>query len=217
MHSTIFYFTTKYLFSGSLIVQSEGKKRSSKAVLLAIVAVILTVSVATAGFLSVNRDNPPDADNNRQTDTPPPQQSNEPNESPSATPQPTKESQSDPTPSSSSGDSSSSGVITNGVIAYSDSSCGQTLTSIQWGAIPANSSVARTIYLKNPQSSPLNLSLSTSNWNPAGAANFITITWNKENQVLGGGQSTTATVTLTVASNVTSISDFNVKISITGS
>jgi hypothetical protein len=207
----------KYLFFGSETLQSNGKKLNSKVILLATIAVILTVTVATAGFLSVNRGNPIDANNNLQTDTPPPQQSNEPTDeaAPTNTPQPTA--QSSTAQSSSSGGSSSSGVTTDGVIAYSDSSYTQTLTSIQWGTIPAGSSIERTIYLKNPQSSPLTLNLSTSNWNPAGAANFITITWNKENQVLGGGQSTTATITLAVASNISSISDFSVKISITGS
>jgi hypothetical protein len=198
-------------------LQSNGKKLSSKVILLAAIAVILTVSVATAGFLSTDRGNPIDANNNPQTSTPTPLQSNEPiEESPTATSQPAATTSSTSQSSSSGGDSSSSPVTSDGVLAYSDSSCTQPLTSIQWGTIAAGSFVERTIYLKNPQSTPLTLSLSTSNWNPANAANFITITWNKENQVLDGGQSTTATIRLTVASTVSSNSDFNVKIVITG-
>ena len=113
-------------------------------------------------------------------------------------------------------------VQSNGTISavnvgvYSNSSCTQSLTSINWGTLSATNSTARTIYIKNTGNVPVTLTLTTGNWVPTTADSVLTLTWNRQNSVLTAGQSISATLTLTVASSTGSLTDFSFDIIITG-
>lgn len=112
---------------------------------------------------------------------------------------------------------SSTGTVTAvNVGVYEDSACTQTLTSIDWGTISPGNSVTRTVYVKNTGNTPITLSMTKTGWNPAGADGPITVTWNKEGTALSAGQSTAATLTLTVSSGISGITTFSVNIVITG-
>lgn len=108
-------------------------------------------------------------------------------------------------------------VVAVNVGVYSDSACTLNLTSIDWGNVYPSGSVSRTIYVKNTGNVPMTLSMTTTAWNPAGAAGQITVTWNKENAVLNAGQSTSATLTLNVSQSISGVTSFSVDIIITGS
>ena len=112
----------------------------------------------------------------------------------------------------------SSGTITAvDVGVYSDSACTQNLTSIDWGTILPGNSVTETIYVKNTGNARIYLTMTTTNWNPSTADGPITITWNiGEDWVLGVDNVHTATLTLSVSSSISGISDFSVDIVITG-
>ena len=114
--------------------------------------------------------------------------------------------------------SSTGGVTTSANLGvYSNSGCTIPLSSINWGNLTAGGTITQTIYVKNTSSGlPLTLSMTTSSWNPAGAKGPITITWNQQGTRLNPGQSTAATLTLTVSSSVADITSFNVQICITG-
>jgi len=99
---------------------------------------------------------------------------------------------------------------------YSDSTCTNAITSISWGSLTPGTSTTQTVYIKNNGTFPLTLSMATSNWNPIIANGPLAITWNRAGTVLSSGQSTSAALTLNVASNVTDITTFSVQISITG-
>jgi hypothetical protein len=60
------------------------------------------------------------------------------------------------------------------------------------------------------------LTLSASNWSPAAASGYITLSWNRAGYILAANQSISATITLTVAASVTGVSTFNNTITITG-
>ncbi|MCW4044355.1 MAG: hypothetical protein NWE94_02410 [Candidatus Bathyarchaeota archaeon] len=112
---------------------------------------------------------------------------------------------------------SSTGTVTAvNVGVYSDSQCTQTLTNINWGTISPGNSVTYTIYVKNTGNTPITLSMTKTGWNPANADGPITVTWNKEGTSLSAGQSTAATLTLTVSSGISGITTFSVNIVITG-
>ncbi len=100
---------------------------------------------------------------------------------------------------------------------YSDVACTLNLTSITWGNVYPGDSVPRTIYVKNTGNVPMTLSMATAAWNPAGAAGQITVAWDKENAVLNPGQSTSATLTLSVSPSISGVTAFSVNIVITGS
>ena len=110
-----------------------------------------------------------------------------------------------------------SGVIASANIGiYSDSTCIQSLTSMDWGTIEPGGAVTRTIYIKNIGTIPLTLSLATFSWYPSTANAYMTVTWNLENYVLDVGYSKSTTITITTSTIASSITAFGVDIVITG-
>ena len=112
----------------------------------------------------------------------------------------------------------SSGTVTTSpnIHVYSNSACTNNMTTVTWGSITAGGSTTQTIYVKNTGTGTLTLGLSSTNWSPAQASTYITVSWDKQGTQLSAGQSTQATITITVSSSITSITDFSNTISITG-
>ena len=108
-------------------------------------------------------------------------------------------------------------VVAVNVGVYSDAGCTLNLTSIDWGSVYPGGSVSRTIYVKNTGNVPMTLSMAATGWNPAGAAGQINVTWDKENATLNSGQSSSATLTLTVSQNVSGVTSFSMNIIVSGS
>jgi hypothetical protein len=73
------------------------------------------------------------------------------------------------------------------------------------------------MYIKNTGDAQLTLSMTTNGWSPTGADSSMSVSWNREITVLSAGQSTDATLTLTVSSSISGIATFSVNIVITGS
>jgi hypothetical protein len=113
---------------------------------------------------------------------------------------------------------SSSGTITTSpnLAAYSDSACTTLMTSINWGTITAGESTSQTVYVKNTGTGSMTLSLTTSDWSPSGADTYLTISWNQQGTQLTAGQSVAATITLTVSSSITGITNFSNTVTLTG-
>jgi len=80
----------------------------------------------------------------------------------------------------------------------------------------AGDTVTNTIYIKNTGTGTLILGLTISNWTPTEASTYITYSWDKQGNQLSAGQSTQATITITVSPSITGITDFSNTISITG-
>jgi hypothetical protein len=113
--------------------------------------------------------------------------------------------------------SNGSVLSTVNVGVYSDSSCTQNCTSINWGTLAPGSSTIRTVYVKNTGTLPMTLNMATTGWNPSNANGPITLSWNREGAVLNASQSISATLTLTVSSSISSsITTFSFNITITG-
>lgn len=112
----------------------------------------------------------------------------------------------------------SSGLITTSpnLGVYSDPACTTALASVNWGSISAGGVTAQTLYIKNTGTGTITLSLTTSNWNPAGASTYITVSWNQQGAQLLAGQAVAATITLTVAPGITGISSFSDTMTISG-
>ena len=111
----------------------------------------------------------------------------------------------------------SNGTVTAvNVGVYTDSQCTQNCTSINWGTLNPGNTTTKTVYVKNTGSTPITLTMTTGSWTPTGANTKITLTWNQQNPVLNAGQSIAANLTLSVASDATSITTFSFNIIITG-
>jgi hypothetical protein len=113
---------------------------------------------------------------------------------------------------------SSTGTITTSpnIGVYSNSGCTTNMTAVNWGSIAAGGTASQTVYVKNTGTGSMTLNLATTNWNPAGASTYITITWNQQGTILTAGQSTAAIITLTVSSSITGITTFSNTITISG-
>jgi hypothetical protein len=99
---------------------------------------------------------------------------------------------------------------------YADNECTHVLTLIDWGQLSAGQAVSRIFYVKNLGKFPVELSLTTTNWNPTAANEAFTLSWNREGTKLLADQVTMATLTLTVSSKVNGITTFEMDTVVTG-
>ena len=67
-----------------------------------------------------------------------------------------------------------------GIEAFWDSTCTNKCDSIDWGWCQPGENKNVTIYLRNTGNTPVILTLSTQDWSPAEAENYITLTWDRE-------------------------------------
>ena len=92
--------------------------------------------------------------------------------------------------------------------------CTTALSSVSWGTLEPGANKQISCYIKNEGNTPITLGLETSNWNPLTAANYLTLTWNYNNQPINPTNSIAATLTLTVSPSITGITTFGFDISI---
>jgi hypothetical protein len=92
---------------------------------------------------------------------------------------------------------------------YSDNACTNETNGVNWGSFSPGASSSVTLYVRNQGDSAVKLNLTTQNWNPANARELITLTWNREGQVLKPQMVTVATLSLSVSANVNGITDFS--------
>lgn len=104
---------------------------------------------------------------------------------------------------------STGSIKTMGVGVYSDSGCTQALTTVDWGVADPGSTKQVTIYIRNESNVPVTLSLTTSNWNPANAANYMSLSWNYNGQAIGVNQVIQVTLSLTISPNIQGITTYS--------
>ena len=66
------------------------------------------------------------------------------------------------------------------------------------------------------QTLPVTLNMSVGAWEPDLAAEYLTVSWNREGSELGVGSVTRATFTLAVSASVTGLSSFSFDVTVTG-
>jgi hypothetical protein len=112
-------------------------------------------------------------------------------------------------------------INTTGVIAsvnikcYRESECLNSYSTIIWGTLNAGSSRSVKAYIKNEGNIPLKLSLTTADWNPQHATNYIFLTWDYSNTVLQPNDVLEVTFTLTVSGSIQGIDNFSFYIHLT--
>ena len=104
-----------------------------------------------------------------------------------------------------------------GIDVYWDEGLTNKVTTINWGLLAPGSQKTYTTYVSNEGILPLTLSMSTSNWSPPSASNYLTLTWNCEGQTVNAGEAVQVTFTLTVSEGITGIENFNFYITAEGS
>ena len=109
------------------------------------------------------------------------------------------------------------GVLqTVGVEVYGDKQCTNATSSINVGLVTPGSSKSFTLYLKNVGNSILTLNMTSKNWSPSTASNYMTFTWNREGQEINPNQVISFVITLSVSSSVQGINSFSFELVVTG-
>jgi hypothetical protein len=103
-----------------------------------------------------------------------------------------------------------------GIGIYSDYQCNTPLIEVPWGTLVPGESKPVICYIKNEGSSPITLSLETSNWTPGSASNYFNLNWDYTGQPINSDQVTQVTLILSVASNIAGITNFGFDITIIG-
>jgi len=106
--------------------------------------------------------------------------------------------------------------ISNLIEVYWNSNCTERVVTIDWGAVGAGSSKDVVVYVKNTGNAPATLYLSTQNWSPSDAANYMRLNWDYGGEPVNVGAVIQVRLTLTVYANVTGIANFNFDVVMTG-
>jgi len=103
-----------------------------------------------------------------------------------------------------------------GVEVYWDYACTGSVSSINWGKLDPGSTKDVTLYLRNEGNSALILSMSTSNWSPSSAADYMTLGWDYGGQSINADEVVQVTFVLSISASIEGITTFNFDITITG-
>lgn len=102
------------------------------------------------------------------------------------------------------------------VSVYSDPKCKVNCSGIDWGNISPGEVITKTVYVKNTGDSRVSLSMTASSWTPIEAESLFKLSWNLGKRSLGAGKAVPATLTLSAAQNLGSLSTFKFTIIIVG-
>lgn len=103
-----------------------------------------------------------------------------------------------------------------GVSVYWYSNCTSPVSIIDWGTIAPGELATKTIYIRNNGTVAVTLSMTTEQWFPSTAQNYITLDWNCSDQLVNSGSVVCAVLALNVSSSVSGITSFTFDIVITG-
>lgn len=110
---------------------------------------------------------------------------------------------------------SNSGSITAiGVGVYWDQEGSMDVSGIDWGTLEPGSNKTVAVYIRNEGSSPANLTMFTSNWNPPNATDYVVLSWDREGYQVAVGEVVQATFTLSVSAAIQGITTFSFDITI---
>lgn len=105
-----------------------------------------------------------------------------------------------------------------GVEVYTDEKLTSPATFVKWGYLSPGARKTSSIYIRNEGNAPLTVHLSTKNWSPPTASNYLTLTWSFSNgQKIDPDKFVEVTLTLTVSEGITGITSFNFDLIVEGS
>jgi hypothetical protein len=99
---------------------------------------------------------------------------------------------------------------------YWDASFTDNVATMDWGALDPGATKSFSVYIHNEGNYALTLSMSTSNWNPSTASNYLTMDWDYNGQTVEPNEYVRVTLTLTVSQSITGISNFSFDINLVG-
>jgi hypothetical protein len=92
---------------------------------------------------------------------------------------------------------------------YWDKNCSKMVNSIFWGNLTLGETKEVLVYVRNEGNETRILVLTTANWNPDIASNYLDLSWSSGNEKIGAGEIINITLSLRVSRNVIGISSFS--------
>lgn len=111
---------------------------------------------------------------------------------------------------------SSGSIKSVGLGVYSDRWCRFTLSTLEFGELDPGSSQSFTLYLKNVGNSELTLSMTSENWNPVNAPDYMLLSWNRDGYTIDPGESVSCEITLSISNSIQGIDAFSLDIVLAG-
>lgn len=111
---------------------------------------------------------------------------------------------------------SSGSIMAINIEAFSDQACTQPISSLDWGVPEPGNNIDLIVYLKNTGNADMTLNMYVSNWSPSGSSSYLSLNWDRENTVISSNEVIEATITLSIDSGITGITDFSFQITIEG-
>jgi hypothetical protein len=90
-----------------------------------------------------------------------------------------------------------------------DSNCTNRVSFIDWGMVEPGPMNNVTVYVRNEGNVAASIYLTTENWDPPNASDYLTLSWNYEGQQLSPQEVIPAILTLTVSPSVQGIESFS--------
>jgi hypothetical protein len=100
-------------------------------------------------------------------------------------------------------------VKTIGVEAYWDYNATNPCIEINWGLLDPGESVNKTIYVKSVSNVPSTLNMTTQNWSPSNASNYIKLTWDSEGKTILPHEIIPVTLLMKVETTISGIENFS--------
>ena len=110
-----------------------------------------------------------------------------------------------------------SGIETEGVGVYWDSDSTDRVFSIDWGTLTPGSVKNIVVYIRNEDQEPIYLIMSTTDWNPSEAFDYIILEWDYNGWKIDPGEVVQIKLMLSVSRYIEGISSFSFDILVTGS
>ena len=107
-------------------------------------------------------------------------------------------------------------IVSLGVDVFWDPECSNQVSEVDWGVLEPGDMKNVSVYVKNTGNKALILSMNTTDWAPATAETYIAVAWDAEGAQLSEGGVLKVSITLSVSTGVSGITDFQFSIVITG-
>jgi hypothetical protein len=99
---------------------------------------------------------------------------------------------------------------------YWDASVTERTSAIDWGTLDPGATKSFSIYIRNEGNYALTLSMSTSNWSPSTASDYLKVNWNYDGQTVDPDEYVHVTLTLTISASITGFNNFSFNLNIVG-
>jgi len=96
-----------------------------------------------------------------------------------------------------------------GVKFFWDRECTNEATEIDWGTLTPGNTYGVTLFCKNIKNTPVTLNLTTNNWNPPNASQYLYADWNYTGSVIQPGEVIPIQFQLTVSIDITGVDAFS--------